>query len=53
MLKTIRILEVPMLCLIMAMGCIQEGAIATSIFLSLVSITRLVVNVYTDDIIYK
>jgi hypothetical protein len=53
MVKAIRILEVPILCLIMALGCIQEGAIITSIFLGVVSVTRLVVNVITDDIIYK
>ena len=53
MLKAIRILEVPLLLLIMAIGCIQEEAIITSIFLGIISITRLIVNMYTDDIIYK
>jgi len=53
MIKAIRILEVPILCLIMALACIQQGAVTISIFLGAVSVTRLVVNVYTDEAIYK
>ena len=53
MIKAIRILEVPLLLLIMAIGCIQEGAIGVSIFLGTISVLRLWVNVITDDTIYK
>tara|TARA_R110000823_G_C15794557_1_gene486510 strand:+ start:519 stop:683 length:165 start_codon:yes stop_codon:yes gene_type:complete len=53
MIKFIRILEVPLLLLVMAVGCIEEGAMITSIFLIAISVTRLIVNVITDDIIYR
>jgi len=53
MRKAIRILEVPLLLLIMTVGCIQEGAIGVSIFLGTLSILRLWVNVITDDTIYR
>jgi hypothetical protein len=53
MIKFIRILEVPLLLLIMALGCIEEGAMITFTFLIAISVTRLIVNVITDDIIYK
>ena len=42
MAKTIRILEVPILCLIMAFGCMQEGAIGAAIFLSIISLIRFI-----------
>ena len=47
--KVIRILEVPLLLLIIAIGCIEEGVIGVSIFLITVSVLRLWVNVITDD----
>ena len=53
MLKAIRILEVPILLLVIALGCIEKGAIGVSIFLITISILRLWVNVITDDTIYK
>ena len=53
MIKAIRILEVPLLLLIMAIGCIQEGAIGVSIFLGTISVLRLWVNIVTDDTIYR
>jgi len=53
MVKMIRILEVPLLLLVIAIGCIEEGLIGTSIFLIAISVTRLIVNVITDDFIYK
>jgi hypothetical protein len=53
MVKVIRILEVPLLLLIIAIICIEEGYMGYSIFLIIISILRLWVNVATDDIIYK
>jgi|TARA_R110002050_G_scaffold6317_1_gene26370 hypothetical protein len=53
MVKMIRILEVPLLLLVIAIGCIEEGLIGTPIFLIAISVTRLIVNVITDDFIYK
>jgi len=53
MIKVIRILEVPLLLLVMAIGCLQEDAMVMFIFLIAISITRLIVNVITDDTIYK
>ncbi len=53
MYKFIRILEVPLLLLILALECMQESSYVTFVFLMAVSITRLIVNVITDDTIYK
>ena len=53
MLKAIRILEVPLLLLVIALGCIEKGVIGVSIFLITISILRLWVNVITDDTVYK
>ena len=53
MSKAIRILEVPLLLLIMALGCMEEQATKTAVFLIAISITRLIVNVITDSTIYK
>ena len=53
MIRLIRILEVPLLLLVMAVGCIEEGSIGVSVFLIAISITRLIVNVVTDSTIYK
>jgi hypothetical protein len=53
MKKAIRILEVPLLLLVMMVGCIQEGAIGVSIFFGTISVLRLWVNIITDDTIYK
>jgi len=53
MAKVIRVLEVPLLLLIMAVGCAEEGAIGITIFLTAISVTRLIVNVITDEYIYK
>ena len=52
-IKSIRILEVPLLLLVMAFGCIEEKAIITAIILIAISIVRLAVNVITDSAIYK
>jgi len=53
MVKAIRVLEVPLLLLIMAIGCVEENAIEMAVFLGAISITRLIVNVITDSIIYR
>jgi len=53
MRNLLRILEVPLLLLVIAIGCIEKGTIGVSIFLITISILRLWVNVITDDTIYK
>ena len=53
MIKAIRILEVPLYLLVIALGCLEEGAITMAIILILISIVRLVVNTITDTFIYK
>lgn len=54
MIKSIRILEVPLLLLIIAMQSIGlQDPIGLAIFLILISILRLIVNVMTDGFIYK
>ena len=50
MTKVIRILEVPIYLLVMAMGCYEAGASGTAIFLVLVSIFA---NTISDDSVYK
>ena len=52
MIKTIRILEVPILLLIIAMQAL-EHSIGWVIFLIIISVFRLVANVITDEFIYK
>jgi hypothetical protein len=51
--KAIRILEVPIYLLAIAIGCFGEGHLGFSIFLLLVSIGRLAVNIMTDEYVYK
>jgi len=53
MIKAIRILEVPLYLLVIALGCLEEGAITMAIILSLISIARLVINSITDTSVYK
>jgi len=53
MRKYIRALEVPFYLLVIALFCLEQGSIAMSIFLIVISISRLVVNVITDESIYK
>jgi len=53
MIKAIRILEVPIYLLVIALGCLEEGATIIAIILILVSIARLVVNTITDTSVYK
>ena len=53
MKKYIRALEVPLYLLVIALFCLEQGNTAMSIFLMVISAGRLVVNVITDEIIYK
>ena len=53
MRKVIRILEVPILLLVISMYCIESGDTSTSVFLIIISILRLITNVITDDSVYK
>ena len=51
--KALRILEVPLLLLTIAAGLFEQGSIGIAIFLLLVSVSRLVINVMTDEYTYK
>ena len=53
MVKTIRIIEVPIYLMAMAMGCWNNGSGALAIVLMVISIFRLWVNVVTDSSVYK
>ena len=53
MKKKIRILEVPLYILIIALACIEKGLIGIACFLILISIFRLIVNTITDSSIYR
>jgi len=53
MIKSIRILEVPLYLLVIALGCLEEEATTMAIILTLISIARLVVNTITDSSVYK
>tara|TARA_R110002012_G_scaffold250692_1_gene428549 strand:- start:215 stop:388 length:174 start_codon:yes stop_codon:yes gene_type:complete len=53
MAKAIRILEVPIYLLVIAMACYEFGAGGTAIFLVLVSFARLFTNSISDSSVYK
>ena len=53
MYKVIRILEVPLYLLVIAMACLERDNTIIAIFLILLSIVRLVVNSITDEFNYK
>ena len=53
MIKAIRILEVPIYLLVIALFCIENESTSMGIFLILISISRLVVNSITDSSVYK
>ena len=53
MTKALRILEVPIYILVIALFCIENGSTAMWIFLIVISIGRLWTNHITDDSIYK
>jgi len=48
MKKYIRILEVPLLILIISLFCVEQGNITMAVFLMLISIARLIINKITD-----
>jgi len=49
----IRALEVPFYLLVIALAALEKGYIGLTIFLCVVSISRLIVNTITDEYIYK
>ena len=53
MIKALRILEVPIYLLVIALFCIENDSTAMGVFLILISIVRLFKNHLTDDSIYK
>ena len=53
MTKYIRVLEVPFYLLVIALGCVEMGSTITAVFVGVVSVLRLLVNVLTDEFIYK
>jgi hypothetical protein len=53
MIKAIRILEVPLYLLVIALFCIENESTTMGIFLMVISIARLFTNHITDDTIYK
>ena len=52
-MKALRILEVPIYLLVIALFCIENEATGMGIFLMAVSVGRLWTNHITDDTIYK
>ena len=52
-IKHIRTLEVPIYLLVIAMACLERGNNGVACFLLAISVIRLVVNVLTDDFIYR
>jgi hypothetical protein len=53
MIRLIRILEVPLLLLVIAFESIVQGSTSMGIFLIIISIIRLWTNSITDNTIYK
>ena len=53
MIKSIRILEVPIYLLVIALFCIENEAKVMGIFLIVISVGRLWTNHITDDTINK
>ena len=53
MIKALRILEVPIYLLVIALFCIENESTAMGIFLMAISVGRLWTNHITDDFIYK
>ena len=51
--KPIRILEVPLLLLVIALACFERGNVGVAVFLIIVSIGRLIINSITDEFTYK
>ena len=53
MRKYLRVLEIPFYLLVIALACLERGSTSVAVFLILISVGRLVVNVITDESIYK
>ena len=53
MIKAIRILEVPLLLLVISLHCFEIGSNGVGSFLMIVSLIRLWVNTITDDTTYN
>jgi len=53
MRRIVRILEVPLYLLVIAMYCINNNTTGIGIFLIVLSILRLVINSITDEFYYK
>ena len=51
--KPIRILEVSLLLLVIALACLERGNIGIAVFLVIVSVGRLIINSITDKVTYK
>ena len=51
--KPIRILEVPLLLLVIALACLEIGNVGIAVFLVIVSVGRLIINSITDKVTYK
>ena len=51
--KPIRILEVPLLLLVIALACFERGNVRVAVFLIIVSVGRLIINSITDEFTYK
>ena len=52
-MKALRILEVPIYLLVIALFCIENESTAMGIFIIVISIARLWTNHITDDSVYK
>ena len=53
MRKYIRAPEVPLYLLVIALACLERGSKGVATFLCMVSVARLIINVITDESIYK
>ena len=53
MIKALRILEIPIYLLVIALFCFEKGSNGIGSLLMIISITRLWINHITDDTIYK
>ena len=53
MKKYIRALEIPFYLLVIALFCLDQGNTFVAVFLIFISVGRLIVNVMTDEFVYK
>jgi len=52
-MRAVRILEVPLLLLLLAFNSYTDGSMGWAVFILIISIVRLFINHVTDDVIYK